>query len=314
MKSKTQSTRAVVVVLIGVVFLLLALTPLALAGESASPKETIQAAQSQVAGTVSAARTNFPLTATAYKATAASVKSGFKATTSALKTTSTALVGNLRTTGTAVKATLSAGATRLNATVVAVKTSATTQLAPLTDSETAIEYYATTVLGTAVTVVNARKGTLSDVSGLAQTDAGAQVIKQVGPLAGVTHYGKLTNGSGLVSYGLGLANDGKLDVALTAASVAVYSLEVNSPGVLDTNAALALAQKTFPNLAKFTYVPWVTQKGYAWLATTAEGVADTRTAKGGAGWVMLYILPSGGGKAKVSATIVVGGFIPLVPK
>lgn len=314
MKSKSQSTRALIVGIISVVFLLLALTPLALAGESATPKETIQAAQSQIAGTVSAARTNIPLTAAAYKATAAVVKSGYKSTASAVRVTATALTNNLRTTGTAVKATLNAGATNINATVSAVKTSVATQLAPITDPKTAIEFYATTVLGTTVIVEQARKGTLSDVRSLSQTDAGAQIVRQVVPVAGVTHFGQLTHGSALLSYGLGITDDAQIDLALTAGSVAVYSLEVESSGKLDANSALALAYATFPNLEKFTYIPWVTQKGFAWLAISAEEVADTRTAKGGAGWVMLYVVPSAAGKAKVSATIVVGGFIPLVPK
>jgi hypothetical protein len=314
MTSKAQSTRTLIVIIIGVAFLLLALTPLALAGETATPKETIQAAQTNVAATVRAVRTSIPLTSTAFKSTSESVKSGFKATTGALRLTSTALASNLRVTGTAFKSTLSAGATSLNATVSAVRTSVATQLAPITDSRIAIEYYATNILGTTVTVLDARKGTLSDTQFVTQTDAGAQIIKQVIPLAGVTHYAKLSNGYALLSYGVGLADDTKLEVALTAGSAAVYTFDIANTGTLDPNSALALAQATFPNLAKYNYIPWSTPRGYAWLTAGAEGIADTRTVKGGAGWVMLYVLPTGSGRAKVSATVVVGGFIALAPK
>jgi hypothetical protein len=198
--------------------------------------------------------------------------------------------------------------------VIAVKTNVATQLAPLTDSKTAIEYYATNVLGTTVIVSEAHQATASEARNLAQSEAGAQIQKQVQALAAVTHYGKLTNGYATVSYGLGIAGDEKLDGALVAGSVAVYSLNLENVGPLDANSALALAQATFPKTAAFTYVPWVTKKGFAWLATQAEGVADTRTAKGGAGWILLYVLPGSGGKARVSATVVVGGFLPLTPR
>lgn len=309
-----QSARAGAVMVVGLAFLLLGLVPLAWAGEAATPKETIQAAQTKAAATLAAVKTDVPRTATAFRATAVAMQNGLRATGTAYRLTSTVLLLKLKTTGTAVQATWRAGATGLNATVVAVKTSVATRLAPVTDPTTAITYYAINVLGLQVTVEEARKATSSDAATLTQTDIGAQIQRSAVTYAGVSYYGKLSNGAATLSYSLGVVRDEALEISLAGASAAVYSLKLENTGPLDASSALGLAQATFPKIAKFTYVPWATQRGWAWRAALAQGVADTRTVRGGAGWIMLYLLPGTGGTARVSATVVVGGFLPLAPK
>jgi hypothetical protein len=313
MNTSKRSIRVGVVMAIGAVFFLLALVPLALAGELPSPQQTIQAGQTKARGTLSAARTSIPQTGTAFKSTSVAAQAGVKITATAYRLTSTALARNLRTTGTAVRAGLSAGATEINATVMAIKTSVATKIAPLTDPQTAIEYYGTTVLGITPTVVAARKGTSSDAFKLVQTDIGNQIQKYGVLYGAVTYYGELSNGSATLSYGLGAVRDEELPLSLVTASSAVYSIDVEKTGVLDANSALALAQATFPNLTDYSYIPWVTPRGWAWVATDATGILDTRTTKNTRGWVMLYIVPQGGGKAKVSATVVSGAFLAFIP-
>jgi hypothetical protein len=305
-----QSVRAAAVIAIGLACMLLALAPLALAGEQATPKQTIQAAQTNGAGTLSAVRTGAPLTITAFKVTAQSAQAGARATGTAYRLAATSWVQ----TSTAVRATLSAGATSLKATVSAARTAIATQLAPLADPATAITTYADKVLGITVKVESARKATTADPAGLPLTDAGAAVVKSVYGLAAVNDYARLSNGAASLSYGLGVVSTDKLDVAVIDSSVAVYALTVKQTGTLDAASALALAGTTYPKLAKLAYKPYPVQRGWAFLASRAEGLADSRTFKGGPAWVMVYVLPGANGTAVVSATVVLGGFLLLAPR
>jgi len=314
MNTSKRSIRVGVVMAIGAVFFLLALVPLAWAGETATPKETIQAGQTKAAGTLSAARTSIPLTGTAFKSTSIAAQAGVKITATAYKLTSTALAGNLRTTGTAVKAGLSAGAIAINATVVAVRTSVATKIAPLTDPKTAIEYYGNAVLGITPTVVATRKATYADTSKLVQTDLGGQIQRYGTTYGAVTYFSQLTNGYATLSYGLGVVRDEELPVSLATASVAVYTLNLESVGPLNADTALDLAKNIFPNLQGHDFEPWVTPRDYAWIATDIPGFLDTKDVKKSQAWVMVYIVPVSGGKARVSVTVVSGAFLAFVSK
>lgn len=316
MNTSKRSMRVMVVMAVGAVFLLLALVPLAMAGELPTPQETIQAGQTKVRETQSAGRTSIALTGTAFKSTSVAAQAGAKSTATAYKLTATSLAFSVRATSTAVRANFNAGATKVNATVVAIKTSVKTQLAPITDPAAAIEYYGTNILGISpIEVVSARKATVGDVFRLAQTDVGSQIHRYGMGYAAVSNYGQLSNGYAILSYGLGAVRDEDLAVSLATASSAVYSIDALNVGTLDSASAFVVAQTVFPNLADLTYVPWNTPRGWAWVAKSAEGIADTDSVKAGAGWVMLYVVPIPGGKAaKVSATVELGAFTAFAPK
>lgn len=316
MTSQKRSIRAALLILVGLIFLLMASAPFVLAGDDSAPPfaTTVSAFKTNVEGTANSVKTQWAATQTAFKTTAESVKGNWQATGTAFQATVNAARSNLQATGTAAKSTLSAGATNLNATVVAAKTSVATQLAPITDPKTAIEYYAKNVLGITVTVVEARKATSSDGKTLTQTDAGGDIQKLAFGLASVNHYAKLSNGNATVSYGLGAAVDSKLDVALAAASVAVYTLDVGQQPALDANSALALAKQTFPKIANYNYKPWLTKTGWAWIDAKANGAGSGGSTKAGAGWIVLYVVQDANGNVKVTATVVVGGFVSAAPK
>jgi hypothetical protein len=298
-------------------FLLLALVPFAMAGELGNPQETaISSGQTAVRNTQNAGRTSIPLTQTAFKSTSGAIQAGVKLTATAIKFTSTALAADLRTTGTAVRENLSAGATEINATTVALRTAVKTQSAPLVGPQEAIEYYAANVLGIdpPVTMVTARKANIADAFKLAQTDVGLQIQRYGFGYAAVNDYAQLSTGYAVLSYGLGVVRVEDLPFSLVLASSGVFTMDATNTGVLNATSAFALAKTTYPKLADLTYIPWATSRGWAWMAKDAESLADTRTAKGDSGWVMLYVVPLSGGKAKVTAMVVLGQFTTLVPK
>jgi hypothetical protein len=216
---------------------------------------------------------------------------------------------------------LSGTATQLAGTAAALATKGANLKVTLTpfattnadEAEEAITSYGSSVLGVDVTVKKAG-GLTGDVNKvLSQTPKGSSAQNAVVKLA-VTSYGAtLNNGAASLSYGTGTVT-GDITVDVQGSSLGVYSLLTTTTGTLDATTALALAKKTFPNLAGFSYSAQTVSKGYAWYAKGNVKGYNTTTKKFEtmAQAVILYVLPSTGGKVTVTATVGRGTFATAV--
>lgn len=224
---------------------------------------------------------------------------------------------DLAATSTALKATAGAGATRLAATSTALKARATALRATLTpfatvpadEAAAAISTYAADVLGLTVTVRKAGglSGTVTRT--LMQTPKGGDAQSATAKLAVKSYGATLSNGAASLSYGSGVVS-GDISVDVQASSLGVYSLVVTGATASNVEAALALAQTTFPALADLRYTTYAVSKGYAWYATSNVSAVDPKTRKAVtlAQAVILYVVPGRDGKASVSATVGRGEF------
>jgi len=246
----------------------------------------------------------------------------------------TALLPTLRATvsggggGTGGAATLSAAATtasaastKVAATAAAVATKAAGVKATLTPFATtgseaatqAITSYASSVLGINVTVKKAGGLTGDVTKTITQMPSGATAQSAVTKLAVTTYGAILSNGGASLSYGKGTVT-GDVTIDVQGSSLGVYSLVVSNTGALDANSALTLAKNTFPGVAGYTFTPQTVSKGFAWYAKGTDQGYDLKTKKVTvlAEAVILYVLPSTGGKATVTATVGRGDFAAMV--
>jgi hypothetical protein len=230
--------------------------------------------------------------------------------------------GNIAATATAVNQSLSATRTAITNTVRATGTAvAGTPQArtsapslPADEAQAALESYAGQVLGISVEVIAAGGLTGEITRTLNQTDESTSAQIFVSTVAGNTYAGVLRNGAASVSYGAGTLT-GEIQIDVQGASLGVYSLIVTGT-VADADAALALAQQTFPALANYSYVSYATSTGYAWYAySTSVPSIDpaTRTVTTTAQAVILFVQP-GGRSVSVTATVGRGEYAAAIQR
>lgn len=315
MNTSKRSIRTTLVVGVGGLFLMLALVPMAWAGEAATPQETtIAAGQTAVRETQSAARTSIPLTGTAFKSTLVAAQAGIKSTATAFKLTATVQAQNVKTTGTAVKATLGAAVTAINSEVVAIRTSPATSVPPDGDANSTIDYFSTNILGFTPTLMSARNATSGDAFKLSLTDFSAPIQRYAFNYGATNYYGLLANGNVVVSLGLGKLKNENIPDSLAEASAVTYTVQLTAVGTVTESSALTLATTTFPNIADFTYIRWRTSRGLIWIAPNVTGLLDTKTVKDTRSWIMVYVVPKTGGNAQVTVMVVTGDFVALTPR
>lgn len=242
-------------------------------------------------------------------------------TATALKATTVAGTTRVAATATALKVTAGAAATQVAGTATALKATGTALVAKVTapatiaagDAAAAIQAYADSVLGVAVTVKKAGGLSGTVTRSLSQTPNGSTAQAATAKLAVKSYGATLSNGAASLSYGSGTIS-GDVNVDVQASSLGVYSLISASAAPADANAALALAKATFPALADFNYVAYPTSKGYAWYATGVVSAIDPRTKKVVtlAQAVVVYVVPGAAGKTSVSATVGRGEFATAI--
>ncbi|MBX3065629.1 MAG: hypothetical protein KF726_21815 [Anaerolineae bacterium] len=203
---------------------------------------------------------------------------------------------------------LNATATSISATLTAIKQKAL----PQEEAQAAIESFALQVLGITVQV-KAAGGLSGNVTrNLDQTAESSQAQQEVLSLAVKSYGAILANGAASLSYGTGtISGDVNLDVQ--ASSLGVYTVYVSS-GSLSAEAALALAQQTFPGVAEHSYYDYDSETGFAWYAYGSTTAIDpaTRKAITTAEAVILYVLPGKNGKTSVTATVGRGDFASAI--
>jgi hypothetical protein len=233
--------------------------------------------------------------------------------------TATALAGRAAGTATAAAGSGAGSATAyavkvgptLTALAVQVKVTATL---PANEAAAALTSYASSVLGTTVTVTKAGGLTADVTKNMTQTQQGADAQVSALKLATKSYGGVLSNGAAALSYGTGTVS-GDINIDVQGASFGVYSLIVQTGASVDAASALSLAQRTFPNLAGMTYATYTVSKGYAWYATSYVSAIDPATHKvvTMTEAVILYVLQGSSGKtATVSATVGRGDFAALI--
>jgi len=216
--------------------------------------------------------------------------------------TATALVSKVRSTATALSKTATAFGVR------------STKL-PGDEASLAITTYGQEVLGISVAVIEAG-GVSYDVSrSISQTSESADAQSAVVNLAVKSYAATFKNGAATLSYGAGTIS-GDVTIDVQGSSLGVYSLYVTGTGTLTADTALALATKTFPNLAGLTYTPYTVSKGYEWYTRSDVPSIDPKTRQivDVAQTVILYVLPGANGRATITATVGRGDYASTIAK
>jgi hypothetical protein len=188
-----------------------------------------------------------------------------------------------------------------------------TSTIPAADAAAAISSYASSVLGTPVTVTKAG-GVDGDFSiNLPQPTESANAESDAINLAVTSYLASLKGGDAFLSYGSGSIS-GNVSSDVQDHSLGIYSLTVPTSGTLNAPTALSLAKSTFPSIAALPYTAYTVPSGYAWYASTSVSVIDpkTRQVTTSTESVILYVLPGTQGKASVTVSVGRGDFATLL--
>lgn len=219
-------------------------------------------------------------------------------------------------TATTFRATADARATALSGTATAVRLTRTPiATVPADQAAQVIRDYAQTVLGLSVQVTKAGGGLGSVVRDQALTPLGQKAQVSAAQLTGTTYWAKLSNGAATLSVGGGVITT-TVPVSLSNASLGNYTLVfTNTTAPTSAEAALTLAQATFPGVANRTFAPYTVSKGWAWYALNTVRFVDpvTRRPVSQTEVVLLYVLPGSGGRAvSVTASVARGDYTALL--
>jgi len=197
-------------------------------------------------------------------------------------------------------------------TALAIKVNVTATL-PASEASAAISSYASSVLGTNVTVSKAG-GATGDVAFNANQPQESATAQSIAVDLAVKNYtATLSNGAATLSYGTGTVS-GNITLDVQDESLGVYALVVNSTGTLNAQTALNLALTTFPGLNGLTYKEYTSATGFTWYATSAVPTIDVKTGKvtTTTQTVLLYVAAGGSGKASITASVGRGQYATLL--